>query len=636
MKSLKWMLALASALLITACGGGGGNAGTSPFGSGTCSAAASASGASAASCSSAATTIELVASSVQVGSGGDTVTVTAVVKGNGNVSLAGAPVLFSTNSGTLTQTTAVTNAAGIATATFAAGADRSNRTAKVTAKSGASTADIDLQIVGTTLSYQGVTTIPLAGVANLSVIATDSKGALISNLPIAVTSSLSNGLSAPSITTNAQGSGSVGYTATNAGVDTLSFAGAGLTLTSALQVSSAQFSFVSPAANAAVTVGTPQPVTVRYLVSGAPVSGQAINFSTTAGQISPPGATTNAAGEATVTVSSSTASPAAVQATVAGGAAQATLSINFVAQAPASLVLQVSPTAVGPNPAGATAQQAQLRAVVRDVNGNPVAGTLVAFTRLSDPSGGNLSQASTATDSSGQATVQYIAGASTTANNGVQLRASVLGTPGVFGDATLTVNQSALFIALATGNTISNLDPQTYKKDYVIYVTDSNGVAVPNINLTVKVLPIEYRKGRLIFANQVWTYDVPSLFTCINEDAVFDGATPADPRAFNGVRDAGEDLNGDGVLQPGNVISVTPGTARTDAAGRATVSLLYGESYVPWVRVRLIVQAIVSGTESTTDARFVVDGLASDFNSATNPPAGVISPFGTQNCSTPN
>lgn len=630
MKSLKLMLAVASAMLISACGGGGENAGTSPFGSSSCSAAASA-----ASCNSAATTLELVASSVQVGSGGDMVTLTAVVKGLGNVSLAGAPVVFSTPSGTLTQAGAVTNAAGIATATFVAGADRSNRIARVTAKSGSSVATIDLQIVGTTLSYQGLTTIPLAGVANLAVTATDSKGALISNLPIAVTSSLSNGLSAPAVTTNAQGTATVDYTATNGGIDTLSFNGAGVTITSAVQISSAQFSFVSPAPNAAVTVGAAQPIKVRYLVRGAPVVGQTVNFSTTAGQVFPASRTTDAAGEATVDVTSLTASPAVVQATLASGAAQATLSVNFVAQAPFSLVLQVSPTAVGPNPAGATAQQAQLRAVVRDVNGNPAANTLVAFTRIADPSGGNLSQPSTATDSSGQATVQYIAGPSTTANNGVQLRASVLGAPGVFGDATLTVNQSALFIALATGNTISNLDPQTYKKDFVVYVTDSNGVAVPNINLTVKALPVEYRKGRLIFANQVWTYDLATLFTCVNEDAVFDGASPPDPRAFNGIRDPGEDLNGDGVLQPGNVILVTPGTSKTDAFGRATVSLLYGESYVPWVRVRLVVQAIVSGTESTTDARFYVDGLASDFNSATNPPAGVLSPFGIQNCSTP-
>jgi protocatechuate 3,4-dioxygenase beta subunit len=86
---------------------------------------------------------------------------------------------------------------------------------------------------------------------------------------------------------------------------------------------------------------------------------------------------------------------------------------------PARLVLQVSPTAIGPNAAGSTTQQAQLRATVTDQNANPVRNAIVAFTRLADPSGGNLSQASAVTDSSGQATVQYISGAGTTADAGV-------------------------------------------------------------------------------------------------------------------------------------------------------------------------------------------------------------------------
>ena len=38
----------------------------------------------------------------------------------------------------------------------------------------------------------------------------------------------------------------------------------------------------------------------------------------------------------------------------------------------------------------------------------------------------------------------------------------------VTGTATLTVNQTALFIALGTGNVIQNLDTQTYKKDWVV------------------------------------------------------------------------------------------------------------------------------------------------------------------------
>ena len=298
-------------------------------------------------------------------------------------------------------------------------------------------------------------------------------------------------------------------------------------------------------------------------------------------------------------------------------------------------MLQVSPTAIGPNAAGSTTQQTQVRATVTDVNGNPVANAIVAFTRVVDPSGGTLSQPSAVTDSGGQASVQYISGAGTTADAGVQLRASVLTDPSVFDDATMTVTQSALFIGLGTGNVIENLDPQTYKKNWVVYVTDSNGVAVANKDLTIKVLPVEYRKGRLVF-DTVWDYDFATLQTCANEDTDYTGNLNSSP---------GKDFNGDGNLQPGNVVLVTTtqtpnaaasGIARTDSTGRATITLLYAESYVPWVKVRLTAQATVSGTESSTAQEFYIPGLAADFTDATIAPAGRVSPFGVNPCNVPN
>ncbi len=575
---------------------------------------------------------------MQVGSGGDTATITAIVKGPGNVSLAGAPVSFAVDSGTLTKASTATDGSGVATATFSAGADRSNRTVNVTATSGTAVGSIALQVSGTTLAYTGVTTVPLSGQATIGVSARDSKGVAIAGVPFAVASSLGNGLAATSITTDSQGAATVAYTATNAGADSISFTGGGASLSQTVQVSAASFTFVTPAAQTQIPVSTPQGLTVRYLVNGAPQAGKTINFSATAGVVTT-SAVTDGTGQAVASISSTTASPAVVQASVVGAAAQATLPIVFVAQAPAKLVLQVSPTAIGPNPSGSTAQQAQLLATVTDANGNPVTGATVAFNRVIDPSGGNLSQASATTDSSGQASVQYIAGASTTGNNGVQIKASVLGNPAVTNVASLTVNQSALFIALGTGNVISNLDEQTYKKDWTVYVTDANGVAVPNINLTIKVLPIEYRKGTLIYTT-VWAPDPATLRICANEDN--GGGDPS--KAYNGVLDPGEDFNGDGRLQPGNVISVTTaqtptasatGIAKTDATGRATITLLYAESYVPWIKVRLVAQAIVSGTESSNEAIFVVPGLATDFTSQTNPPAGTTSPFGVNACNVP-
>ena len=634
MKILKWALAAMTLSLVAACGGSG-NAGTSPFGSnGGCSG-----GASSPSCSSTAASVDVLASSVQVGSGGDTATIAAVVKDANNVALSSVPVSFSASTGNLTAVTAVTNTSGVATAVFAAGADRSNRQATVTVKSGSATGQVMLDVVGTVLSYNGVTTVPLNGTATLPVKVVDSKSTPISGYPVTVSSSLGNGLSATALVTDVLGNAAVTYTATTAGADTLTFTANGSAVAPVIQVSAADFTFVTPVANTQIPVNSSRTVTVQYLSSNVPQVGKTINFAATAGVVTPATAVTNGAGQATVSISSLTASPAVIQATVSGTPpVQATLPVAFVALTPAKLVLQVSPTAIGPNLSGATSQQAQLLATVTDANGNPVSGATVTFNRLADPSGGNLSQASTVTDSSGQASVQYIAGASTTASNGVQVRASVLGAPAVFGDTQLTVNQSALFIALGTGNTISNLDPQTYKKDWVVYVTDSNGVAVPNINLTIKILPVDYRKGNLVFGGGSWGYDITPghFFLCQNED-----------QNFNGILDASlsEDFNQSGFLEPGNVISVTTaqtttaatsGTARTGADGRATISLLYAESYVPWIKVKLVAQAIVSGTESSREAQFVVDGLAADFNSGSVPPAGVVSPFGVNDCATPN
>ena len=653
MNSLK---SIATALLVSflvACGGGGGDPGTSPFGSGSSNSpcavpssasAASGDGASSTCIAATATSVDVLTSATTVNSGGDTVTITAVVKGAGNVGLGGASVGFSADSGNLTSVARTTDASGTATAVFTTGSDRSNRTVTVTVTAGPASGRVLLDVIGTKITFNGATTIPLGGTSAFPVTVVDARGNPISGLSLAVTSGLNNGLSATTVTTNALGVATLNYTATNAGADSIKFVGGGASATSMIQVSAASFAFESPAASTQINVATSSAVTVRYLVGGAPQVGKTINFSTTAGTLSANNAVTDATGRATVNISSATASPAVVQATVQGVAVQATVPVVFVATVPSLIIVQASPTALAPNAAGSVTQQAQVLATVRDAAGNPVSGALVSFNRVVDPSGGSLSQPSQTTDLNGQATVQYISGANATASNGVQIRAQVVGSTvttcaaaaaGCNHDAALTVNQSALFIALGTGNEISNLDPQTYKKDYTVYVTDSNGVPVPNVNLTIKALPTLYRKGTLVYdaTRGGWVY-AAGVVTCVNEDA-----------NYNGVLDAGEDLNGDGRLQPGNVISVTTavsatpgssGIARTDASGRATITLLYAESYVPWVQIRLVAQAIVSGTESSTDTVFFPPGVSSDFTSPTNPPAGTTSPFGTNGCTVPN
>lgn len=592
-----------------------------------------------------ATVVELLASSNSVPSAGDQVTLTAIVKGSGNVGLSGAPISFTTDSGTLLSPSSKTDATGVATVKFTAGADKSNRSVTVSASSGSATGQIVLPVEGTKLSVSGATTMAMTSSSTLSVKATDSSGKGISGTSIAVASSLGNGLSPATVVTDSNGLGTLTYTASRSGTDTVTFSGLGTSSSTGVSISSEDFAFVLPASMTEIGVGVSQTVQVRYRVAGVGVAGRAVNFTTTGGTLSASSATTDGSGVATVTVSSASAAPATIQAQLVGGTAQATVPVVFVAKTPYRLVLQVTPTAIGPNVGGGTTNQSQVVAKVTDVNANPVAGATVNFSRDADPSGGNFLQPSGLTDVNGIATVQYASGPQSTANNAVLLRGTVSDTA-VTGTASMTVSQSALFIALGTGNTITNLDPQTYRKQWTVYVTDANGVAVPNVSITAKVLPTAYRKGSMIWVEDpgVWgtglwdgsstvtdalggrSLPAGSYISCPNEDLRFG---ENDARSFNGVLDgATEDVNGNGLLEPGNVISLESGSVKTDATGRATLSLVYAESYVPWVEVRLQVQAVVSGTASITEASFVVVGLADDFTKSDIPPAGQTSPFG--------
>jgi hypothetical protein len=416
--------------------------------------------------------------------------------------------------------------------------------------------------------------------------------------------------------TDTGGQVSFQVTATTAGNDVISFAGAGATGTATLAVSGDNFAFVTPSANATVAIGVMQSVTVRYLIGGVAQPNKRVNFAATGGTLSASSSSTNVDGKATVSISSLSAGPVIVQATVDGASASATLPIAFVATDPDKLVLQVAQTALAPNATGTSNNKTLVIAKVTDPNDNPVQGAVVNFRRVEDPSGGSLQQASATTDSSGQATVTYVSGPESTASNGVKLSASVATEPAVSGDASLTVSQTALFITLGTGNVIGNADPQTYQKDWVVYVTDANGVAVSGVTLTIKAIPTHYLRGNLAPGVDFWVYE-PTILICPTED---DNA--------NGVLDPGEDQNGDGVLWPGNVISVSPGIVTTDSTGRATISLLYAESLAPWVRVKLTASARVSGTESRRDAEFIIEGSVPDFRKD-NVPAGVNSPFGS-------
>lgn len=618
MKIFKWLAALLMTLALVACGGGGGNPGTVAGGSNVSDKTV------------VPASVEVLTSSTTLQSTGETVDITAFVKTSGNVAIANQVVTFNADSGLLQNVTATTDSNGVASAKLAAGSNKANRDIVVKVTSGGVSGQVVVSVKGIQLTLAGELALKLGASTKYTLKVVDGTGKAVPGAPVGLLSSLGNALSEGSVTTDAAGTATFTYTATKAGSDTITAQSLGTSVQQTVVVSAVDLAFVTPAASTQILVGTPQTFTVRYLSGGSGVAAKTVSFSTTRGVLAPATAMTNASGEASVSVSSNSAGPATVVAVI-DGVGQASISVDFIAQKPSVIVMQSSLGAIPPNSSGSSSSQSMIEATVRDAAGNLVAGKAVNFNIVSDVSGGYLSTATVNTDQYGRARVQYIAGTSATAADGVEISGTVAGTS-IASSVKLTVNAKALFINIAYGNTMSNLDETTYSKPFSIYVTDATGNPVGNQQVTVSVIPNSYMKGWLSSQTSTgWLYSSgsPTAFcrnTDINRNGIYDPSVFEDANG-NGVWDPGE-LRETSPLKPGNVVVATPGLLTTDSSGRATFALQYGEQYAWWVNVDLTAKSVVAGTESRTTQTFLLDMLSDDAKKIDSSPANMISPFG--------
>lgn len=650
MKIFKWLVALLVTLALAACGGGGGNPGTVAGGS------------NVPDKTLVPASVEVLASSTTLQSTGETVDITAFVKTIGNVAIANQVVTFNADSGLLQNVSATTDNNGVASAKLAAGSNKANRDIVVKVTSGGVSGQVVVSVKGIQLALAGELALKLGASTKYTLKVVDGTGKAVPGASVALSSSLGNALSEGTVTTDAAGTATFTYTATKAGDDTITAQSLGTSVQQTVVVSAVDLAFVSPAASTPIPVGTTQIFTMRYLSGGSGVTGKAVSFSTTRGVlVSSATAATNTSGEASVSVSSNSAGPATVVAVI-DGVGRASIAADFIAQTPSTIVMQSSLGAIPPNSSGSNSSQSTIEATVRDAAGNLVTGKPVNFNIVSDVSGGYLSTATVNTDQYGKAKVQYMAGTSSTAADGVVISGTVAGT-GIVSNVKLTVNAKALFINIAYGNTMTNLDETTYSKPFSIYVTDATGNPVGNQQVTVSVIPNSYMKGFLSLGilGAGWGYNVgnPSstpvvpaspMVTCrntdINRNGIYDPGISNAAELFtdsnvNVMWDAGEpftDTNRNGVwdaelketspLKPGNVVVATPGLLSTDSSGRASFALQYGEQYAWWVNVDLTVKALVAGTESRTTQDFLLTMLTDDAKMIDSSPANMISPFG--------
>lgn len=569
--------------------------------------------------------IQLTTDVPELSSDGATpITIFADVKGPGSVLLKDQPVTFTSDSGALSVTSPTTDANGRATATLSTGGDKSTRNILVTVKSGSLTQTTSIAVSGTVLTISAPSSVVINSITTMTVFLKDSAGKGISGQAINFTSGLGNIFSPSVITTSPTGQATINLNATIGGSETVTARALGATAAQNISISPNNFAFTLPAVGTEVALNTGLPVAIHYDINGVNQAGVPITFSITRGTIvTPTTVNTDSNGNATATVSSATAGIGTITAAANGVSSQR--NVEFVATTAALMNISASPAVVGVNSLGGVTQQSTITAQIKDVAGNLVKNKTITFTVV-DITGGTLSPGSAITDSQGIASTVYTAGTTTSAQNGVTVTGTVAGTPTVNASANLTVARQALFVDLGTDNKIrKSTDGPNYEKDYSVLVVDSARAAVKGATVTVTLTPLTYGKGFYVFNTvaAAWqrvdtTVNFPST-ECLSEDRNGNGQLDTIPST--------EDTNGDGLLTPSGVATVTA-SAVTDATGFGIVTIKYPSEVGNWVKVRLEARATVAASEGTGRVEFVLPVLASDFTDKGVSPPGNPSRFG--------
>ncbi|MHA4869170.1 beta strand repeat-containing protein [Duganella sp. PWIR1] len=562
------------------------------------------------------------------GSAGSEVTVTALVRDANNTVMPGVVVDLKSDSGSLTLTNRTTNAQGIVSEKLGTGGDPTSRTIKITATvPGAASVTTVINVSGNRLTINAAPTINAGASADVTLKLVDSAGNALVGKPVTFSSN-ANSLTVKgggAAVTNAGGQLTLTYAASGGSADVITVRSMGEIASVGISINSSTF-----AMRVLDSIGNPEataPIGGCQQVSVVNAPGTSVIISSSRGTIYGNANCTTvlgaalplSGGAASAYIDATSPGVATLTANAGGQTTQTDLEFVVPVTALTTISVQADPAVVGVNTPGSNSQQTTLRAIVRDgtAQNNLVKNATVAFSIISDPSGGSLTQpAVVATGSDGVATTSFIAGTAATATDGVQIQAKLIGGSGPSAIARLTVGAKSLFISAGTGNTVGVPSSATYQMDYAVIVTDAAGNAVPGIKLTASVLPVQYFKGNLEYKLPAGPWAPAVRVGCNNEDV-----------NNNGILDLGEDYNLNKALDPGIPVTVTPNVT-TDVSGRAMVSLVYPKDRVYWLDVNLTIRGQASGTESSYTALVHLTGLSTDYATQTISPPGVLSPYG--------
>lgn len=284
--------------------------------------------------------------------------------------------------------------------------------------------------------------------------------------------------------------------------------------------------------------------------------------------------------------------------------------------------LSITPNTIAPNSAGATTNRASLRALFQTAANQAIKDVRVRFDIVPPGLGAgefiSTGAATVYTDVNGIANADYVPGTRSSPTNGVVIRACYGNTDAEIANgacpnvrtATLTVAAEPLSITLGSNNEMSKgTDNLTYIKRFDVAVADSAGNAVSNAQISASVDLVNYFKGP--------AYNGVKLI-CANEDA-----------NRNGLLDAGEDRNGDGVLTPrkADILISYVGSRTTGTNGRATIQIEYPQNVATWLEYAVKVTTSVAGSEGTVERRFVTGFIEGDETNG----SFLTAPYGSDN-----
>ena len=338
--------------------------------------------------------------------------------------------------------------------------------------------------------------------------------------------------------------------------------------------------------------------------------------------------------------------------------------IPVVTQPIRSASVAATPSVVAVNSAS-TNNRSEIRVLFLGDSNAPIRNVRVRFDLNGDANsiGGTFSAQNNLvySDANGVATTAYIPAGRSSPTDGLTVRACYSGSDFPAGTcpnqtlATLTVTNEPLGVTIGTNELIEEGEARlTYIKRFVVLVVDSSGKAMANVEITPSidltrfgkgayeinrgVLPVQWQKvrgyaevdhdGDPTTPPQLQPLWGGNVATCANED-----------KNRNGVLEAGEDLDGDGALEPRRsdvAISMT-GSNKTDAGGRAFLAIEYPKNEASWVEYNILVAGSVSGTEGRANFAGTLPVPASAVLTVDSSPAFQVSPYGSEpGCDNPN